>query len=239
MGAAVNGMNIVCVGKNGFVIAVVIHEGNFGASVRADGGKMNRLFVNGSKTAAFVDIFNKRADTALVAEVIFNNIFRVTAVGQRNCKTCVKESGLTQMALKRFIVIDRCFLKNLRVRLELDESSRFVRIADYVEVACNVTSCKALAVDMTVLGNLNLKPFGKGVNNGRAHAVQTAGNLVAAATELSAGVQYGQNNGNGRKSLLLVDTDGYTAAVIADGDNVAGKNFNLNMGAEAGERLVD
>ena len=69
--------------------------------------------------------------------------------------------------------------------------------------------------------------------------MQTAGNLVAAAAELSAGVQNGQNNGNGRKTLLLVDADRDTAAVIADGDNIAGKNFNLDMGAEAGERLVD
>ena len=91
MGAAVNGMNIVCIGKNGFVIAVVIHQGNFGAPVRTDGGKMNRLFVNGSKTAAFVNIFNKRTYTALIAEVIFNNILRVTAIGQRNCKTGIEE----------------------------------------------------------------------------------------------------------------------------------------------------
>ena len=50
---------------------------------------------------------------------------------------------------------------------------------------------------MAVLRNFNFEPLGQGVDNGRTDAVQTAGDLVAAAAELAAGVQDGQNHGDG------------------------------------------
>ena len=50
---------------------------------------------------------------------------------------------------------------------------------------------KALRINVAVLGNLYLKPFGKRVNNRRTNAVKTAGNLVARAAELTACVEHG------------------------------------------------
>ena len=89
------------------------------------------------------------------------------------------------------------------------------------------------------LADLDLQPLGEGVDDRGADAVQAAGDLVAPAAELAARVQNGENHLKGGLAGLLLDIHGDAAAVIRDADDVARLDDNLDMGAVAGERLVD
>ena len=82
--------------------------------------------------------------------------------------------------------------------------------------------------------------LGQRVDDRHADAVQAAGDLVAAAVaELAAGVQDGQHDLDGRQALLLHDRDGDAAPVVDDGDGVVRMDVDGDLGAEAGQRLVD
>ena len=94
-------------------------------------------------------------------------------------------------------------------------------------------------VDPAVLVHLDLKPFGKRVDDARADAVQTAGDLVAPAAELAAGVQDGENDLKRRPSGLRLNIDGNAAPVIHNGDGVALVDRHADLRAVAGKRLVD
>ena len=70
-------------------------------------------------------------------------------------------------------------------------------------------------------------------------AVQPAGDRVARAAELAAGVQHGQDDLDGRPTLALDDADGDAAAVVDDADTPVGLQRHLDVVAVPGERLVD
>ena len=86
---------------------------------------------------------------------------------------------------------------------------------------------------------LDFEPLGQGVDDRRADAVQTARDLVCAAAEFAAGVEHREDDGDGRDTLLRMDTDGDSAAVIAHFDHVAGQDRHFDMRAEARHSLVD
>ena len=70
--------------------------------------------------------------------------------------------------------------------------------------------------------------------------MQAAGDLVAAAVaELTAGVQDGQHDLDGRALLLLHDPDGNAAAVVGLRHRVVRMDRDVDTRAVAGERLVD
>ena len=87
--------------------------------------------------------------------------------------------------------------------------------------------------------HLNDKPLAHCVNDRRAHAVQTAGNLVAPAAELAACVQNCENDLKCALAGLLLNVNGNAAAVILDGNDIAGLNDDLYAVAVACQRLVD
>ena len=69
--------------------------------------------------------------------------------------------------------------------------------------------------------------------------MQTAGHLVAAAAELAAGVQNGEDDLDGRTALALDVVDGDAATVIDDPHGSVGQQGHLDPVAVAGQRLVD
>ena len=68
--------------------------------------------------------------------------------------------------------------------------------------------------------DVGLQPLAEGVDHRDADAVQAAGDLVAAAAELAARVQHGEDDLGGRLAVLLHDAHGDAAAVVDDGDGV-------------------
>ena len=79
----------------------------------------------------------------------------------------------------------------------------------------------------------------QGVDDGRADAVEAAGDLVDLSAELAAGVQEGHDRLQGGFAGLLVDVDRDAAAVIPDGDVAVGVEDDFDVVAEAGHAFVD
>jgi hypothetical protein len=70
-------------------------------------------------------------------------------------------------------------------------------------------------------------------------AVQATGDGVPAAAELAAGVQDGEDHLHGRFLLHRVHVDGDAAAVVDHADAAVVQQRDLDLRAEAGQRLVD
>ena len=68
--------------------------------------------------------------------------------------------------------------------------------------------------------------------------MQTAGDLVALAAELAAGMQNGVNHRYGGNSHFGVDPHGDSASVVGHADHIALQYFGLDMVAVACQRLV-
>ena len=83
------------------------------------------------------------------------------------------------------------------------------------------------------------QPRGQCVDHRRAHAVQAAGDLVAAAAEFTAGVEHRVNHFQGRPSGLRLDIHGNAAAIIGDGDGITGVDGDGNMLTVPGQRLIN
>ena len=97
----------------------------------------------------------------------------------------------------------------------------------------------ALKVEVPVALDPNLKPLGQGVHRRHADAVQPAGYLVDASTELATGVQHRMHNLECGLARLLVDLNGNATAIVLHGDRVVGVDGDGDVVAEAGQGLVD
>ena len=108
------------------------------------------------------------------------------------------------------------------------------------ELALRRSARVLLREDVAVAADLDLQTLGQGVDDRHADAVQPAGDLVAAAlAELAAGVQHGEHDFDRRQALFLHLRDRDAAPVVEDGDGVVRMDRDRDLGAEAGERLVD
>ena len=87
--------------------------------------------------------------------------------------------------------------------------------------------------------DLDLDPLGQRVDHRDADAVQAAGDLVAGATELAAGVQHGEHDGDRGELLARRDVDRDAATVVGDLDGAVGEDRDLDAVAVAGQCLVD
>jgi hypothetical protein len=96
-----------------------------------------------------------------------------------------------------------------------------------------------VALPMTVAGHLDLEPLGDGVDALGADAVGAAGELVAALAVFAAGVERGHHELDAGQAAVLVDVDRDAAAVVADADGAVDVDRDVDLGAVAGEMLVD
>ncbi|KAF5029673.1 hypothetical protein DSECCO2_646110 [anaerobic digester metagenome] len=98
---------------------------------------------------------------------------------------------------------------------------------------------KTLMVAVFSVANLNFQPFRQCVDNRRTDTVQTAGNLIAPATEFATGMQNRKHDGNGRNSHFWLNTNRNAASVIGDTNHIVRQNIHLDIGTKARERLVN
>ena len=140
--------------------------------------------------------------------------------------------------MQRLIVVLRD-LEHLGVGLESHGRAGAVGLTDDGHLLRDVTAGELHLVDLAVFVNLDLQPFGKGVDHARADAVQAAGDLVAPAAELAARVEHREHDLQRALARLRLDIHGDAAAVVTDADDVARLDRDLDVVTEAGERLVD
>src|SRR5699024_4413061 len=96
-----------------------------------------------------------------------------------------------------------------------------------------------LPPDVAVAVDLRIEADGQRVHDGGAHAVQTAGDRVAASAELAAGVQDRQHDLQRGDALRGVHRDGDAAAVVDDAHAPVLEDRHLDVGRIPGHGLVD
>ena len=130
-------------------------------------------------------------------------------------------------------------VEHIRVRLEGDHGAGFLRRPHHPHGLGDLAPGELHLIDLAVLVDLDLQPFAQGVDHAGAHAVEAAGDLVAPAAELAAGVEHGENHLQGGQARLGLDVHGDAAAVVGDSDGVALVDGDGDLIAEAGQGLVD
>ena len=112
-------------------------------------------------------------------------------------------------------------------------------LADDLEVGLRDAARELLAIDLPVAPDLGHEPLAERVDDRDADAVETAGDLVAVAAELPAGVQLRQDDGERGLPLVLHHVDRDAAAGVGDGDRVVRVDGDLDDLVVAGHGLVD
>ncbi len=111
--------------------------------------------------------------------------------------------------------------------------------ADRLHVPGGLAPGELLAIHLAVSPDLGDQPLGERVDDGDADAVQPAGDLVAVASELPAGMELRQDDRQRRKSLLRDDVHRDAGAGVADGHRVVRMDRHVDEVVPARERLVD
>ena len=114
-----------------------------------------------------------------------------------------------------------------------------LQLADVLELAVGNADAEGLAPEVPAVLHVHDQVARQRVDHADAHAVQTAGHLVAAAAELAAGVEHGEHRGDGRQLLAGRGVGRDAAAVVLDADTAVGQERDHDAVAVAGQRLVD
>ena len=159
-------------------------------------------------------------------------------VGQHDLEVLVEECRLLQTVAQRVEIVD-AGLEDLVVGPEADSGTRRLRSAHDFHLLDGLAARKLHLVDVAIATYLYDHAFGQGVDDGDAHAVQTARDLVGRVIELTAGVQDRHDDLERRDLFDRMLVDGDAAPVVDDRDGVVGVDRHLNLGAETGHGLVD
>ena len=128
--------------------------------------------------------------------------------------------------------------EDLRVRREDDLGAGALRGAGFLDLGGRHAALVFLFIQSPIALHLYAHPLRERVHHRDADAVQTAGNLVAAAAEFATGVQsreYGLQRG---LFGLRMDVHRDAAAVIGHGDFVLRQKLHGDVPGVAGHRLV-
>ena len=240
MGTAVRGVHVVGKGQDQLVEAVVVLHGHLGDDVVLLALQVDDLGMQHGVVPLFLQVFHEAGDAALVVHAFPHHLV-APFVGKGDTHARVQEGFLPQADQQSFIVIDGGLGEHNRVRLEAHGGAGGGSGAQLFQRCIGHATLEPLVVFIAILADDDLQPLTQGVYHAGAHAVQAAGHLVAGvfAAELAAGVQHGENNGHGGDAQLGLDVHGDAAAVIGDLDHVALLDSDLDMIAEARQRLVD
>ena len=222
--AALRRVDVVGEGEDRLVIAVVILHGHFRHGVLSGSGHVNHVVVK--HILALVQPGNKLPDAALEAHVV---LLLPSGAGVHSADA---------QGVKGIVIVLR-ILEHLRVRLEGDSGAGVVCISHNGHGLGHIAPGELHLIDMSVPVDLDRQPFGKGVHHTGAHAVETAGDLVAPTAELAAGVEDGVHYLQGGLAGLGLDVHGDATAIVHHGDGVPLVDSHQDVGAVAGQCLVD
>ena len=118
---------------------------------------------------------------------------------------------------------------------------RFFDPRDALELVLRLAALRVVLLELAAVAvDLELEPARQRVDDGHADAVQTAGDLVALAAELPAGVQHREHDLRARLvGVLGVRVDGDAAPVVDDATATVGEQGDVDLGAFTGHGLVD
>jgi len=240
--AALGRVDVVGEGEDALVEAVVPLQRDFDG-----GGVLEPLDVQRraeQRLLVLVQVLDKGHDAALIVvglllgglgakvyELDFDALVEERHLAKaRAQRVKVEVAGLEDAGLR--------LRAGLHVRPEADGGTGAVGLADDLQVVERLSALILLLVDLAVLIHVDLKVAGQRVDHRRAHAVQAAGDLVAAASEFAAGVQHRQAHLDSGSPHLGVNAHREAAAVVLDGNGAVFVERDDDVIAEAGQRLV-
>ena len=153
-----------------------------------------------------------------------------------------EEGRLAQALGEHAVVVDDALFEDVGVGHEghaVAGAGVFGELFELFERRHGHTALEALVPVVVVAVHVELEPLGQRVDHRDADAVQAAGDLVALAAELAAGVQYGEHDLGGRLVVLRHDADRDAAPVVEHDDRVVGLDGDGDAVGIAGERFVD
>ena len=236
MHAPFGGVDVVGKGDNDLVVTVVVLEGDLRHGVLFGAGHVDDPVVDGGLVA--VDVGDKLPDAPGVAHGVGDGLLP-PAVGDGDGEAGIEEGLLPHPGVEGLVVVLRGFGKHLRVGLEDHVGAGAVSLAHDLHGLGHLAPGKLHLVDVPVLVDPDLQPLAQGIDHRGAHPVEAAGDLVSAAAKLTAGVEDGEDHLQSRFPRLLLNIHGDAPAIVGDGDDVARLNAHLNLGAVAGQGLVD
>ena len=232
---AAGGVDVVGKGDQGLVVAVVILQGDLRRGVPLGAGEVDDLLVQGGLVA--VEIGHILPYAPLVAHGL-PLLAAGPGIGDGDAQPRIQKRLLPHTGVEDVIVIHQG-VKYLRVRLEGDGGAGAVCVADNLHLLGDVAPGEFHLINVAVFVNLYLHPLRQGIHHRGAHAMKAAGDLIAPAAELAAGVKHGVNHLQGRPPGLGLDVHGDAASVIGNGDGIAGIDGHGDVRAVAGQGLVD
>ena len=189
------------------------------------------------RCSGVIQVGNEFLDTAFVMEgvVLFHAFSEVEQIDfQTFCQECCFTETLFQN-----VIFENCFFENLIIGQEMYECTCDICITHNSQGCHHIAAGITLFVDLAVTVNLYHQPFRQGIDYRRTYAVQTAGNLISAAAEFTAGMKDGKYHLQSRHTFLLIDIYRDTTAVIHYGNGVIGMNFYCDFVAEASQCFVN
>ena len=129
--------------------------------------------------------------------------------------------------------------KNFAVCLKANFCTSFGGISDLFERLAVIAPFKSLEVDMFPIPNGQFQPFRKGIDNRCTNAVQTAGNFVTAAAELTASGENRINNGCRRDALFRVNPNRNPSAVVGNPYHIVWQQFYHDFCTVSGKGFVN
>ncbi len=202
------------------------------------------------RLAADVDVLDVVDQALVVAEpgVALDRVDRGVALGgllglfavvaEHELEALVEERHLAEAGLERLVAVDDA-LEDVLAGVERRRGAGLVGLLVPLERSIGHAVGERLGPAVAVALDLDVELGRQRVDDRDADAVQATGDLVAAAAELAAGVQRGEDQRDGRDLLggVLVDRD--AAAVIDDPDAAIGLQGDRDVGGVARERFVD
>ena len=241
MHAALGRVDVVGERQDIFLIAVVILERQFCERIALHAAHVDDVIVQ--RLFLLVEPRDEFADTALVAHrvaALALGLFLAlkALILDGDAKARVQKCLLAHAGVQRFVGVFELF-EHLGVGLERNGRARAVGRADDRHLLRDLAAGEFHLVDVAVFVHLHRQPFRQRVDNARADAVQTAGDLVASAAELAACVQHGVDDLERGTARLRLNVDWNAAAVIHNGDGVALVDRHFNFRTIACKRFVN
>ena len=241
MRAAVRRMDIVDKRQDILGVRVVILHGDFHARGIHKAAHVNRLL--DQRRLVLVDVLDELADTTLVIEHALTR-FHAALILEYDADAAIEERHLTEANLERIKAEvpgfkDAFLIAALDVRPEADDGAGTLRFTHDLEVIADLAALVLLLMDLAILIDGDHQMLGERIDDRRADAVQTAGDLVSAAAEFAARMQNRQADLDRRTAQLGMQADREAASIIRHRAGAILMQRDDDLRAITGQGLVD
>ena len=237
VGPALGGVDVVGEGEDRVVVRRVPLHGDFDLTVGGLVFEVDHRAMDGVFVA--VDVVDEVAHAAGVLE--HGGLALGALVDELDAQVLGEEGRLAQ-ALRQHAVVVLDLFEDVGVGHEGHDVRRrgvFGELFEPFERPHGDAALEALMPVVAVAVDVELEPRRQRVDHRDADAVQAAGDLVAGAAELAAGVQHGEHDLGGRLVVLGHDAHRDAATVVDHDHRVVGLDGDGDAVGIAGEGFVD